>query len=281
MGKKLKNKKLILFKWFCPDRQMRNVAKFDPKRPSLVHLHISWDLNAACLPACVWCVFALAVLSHTHSKSDWQQINQDLAESLQSKAWAKAASGIRQQASAIMKSKPFIQALSVKPRRRTKITQWANHKIKNKSNKKNIKMIDVCNLAHLCKMWRRKTLSARCDTKELSARAHFKFVTENVTKIFHMRKARKKPNSKQQTNETKQQPKEMIAKMFAVQQTLTHISRTHTHRARPRRIFVAAYEWISSSRDTRPDPASHTHLVILNASRRFLRQCQHKQQPAG
>lgn len=37
-----------------PDRQMRNVAKFDPKRPTLVHLHISWNLNA---------VFALAVLA--------------------------------------------------------------------------------------------------------------------------------------------------------------------------------------------------------------------------
>lgn len=229
MGKKLKNKKLILFKWFCPDRQMRNVAKFDPKRPSLVHLHISWDLNAACLPACVWCVFALAVLSHTHSKSDWQQINQDLAESLQSKAWAKAASGIRQQASAIMKSKPFIQALSVKPRRRTKITQWANHKIKNKSNKKNIKMIDVCNLAHLCKMWRRKTLSARCDTKELSARAHFKFVTENVTKIFHMRKARKK--TQQQTTNKRNETTAQRDDCENVRSTAnfdTHFAHTHT-----------------------------------------------------
>jgi len=92
-------------------------------------------------------------------------------------------------------------------------------------------MIDVCNLAHLCKMWRRKTVCVRCDTKELSARAHFKFVTENVTKIFHMRKKIKEKLKKKhrQTNETKRN-EEMIAKIHSTAQysKLWHTFRAHT-----------------------------------------------------
>lgn len=81
-----------------------NVAKCDPKRPSSLHLHISWNLNLhthtysthrhththACNYVHLVSLFRLFVwvsvwvwhrlLSSATTKSDWQQINQDLAQ---------------------------------------------------------------------------------------------------------------------------------------------------------------------------------------------------------
>lgn len=95
-------------------------------------------------------------------------------------------------------------------------------------------MIDVCNLAHLCKATAASTTTTTttpcncccsccgcccCDTKELSAQAHFKFVTENVTKIFIYAKSKKKTS-------WRIQKKLKYTRVFELRwlQNLTHIS---------------------------------------------------------
>lgn len=155
---------------------MKNVAKCDPKRPSSLHLHISWNLNLhththweththahVCNYVHLVSLFRLFVSSFSvwslasafvkrdNRKSDWQQINQDLAQRrTKTKQSDYTDTNIYTH---IYTCTPSYRQLSMTAEKSSsdlsEITQW--------------KMIDVCNLAHLCKATAAAAATARCN----------------------------------------------------------------------------------------------------------------------